>query len=267
MIEQIRQASQPRAVAPSRCVRSVHLPLLPPKSQHPASNKRLTVVLDLDHTLLACYPAATAPLEVIFAVETERVKGARYESCRGGNSPVPVVLVARPGVNEFLKRASQIAELVVFTAAAKEYAVPLIRWLDPQGLFFSATLFRDSTVKTRYHETVKDLWALGRDLSRTVLVDDRPLSSLLQPFNLLPCAPFIGDPFDNQLLADVLKSLEYLAGLGDVRPALKQSFQVDEYLRACGIPEDYLRACLGNAGCTCHLKLSPVSPDHEDLIS
>ncbi|CAD7696833.1 unnamed protein product [Ostreobium quekettii] len=263
MLEQIRSACGPRKGRPATCKRASHPALLPARPCHSASPKPLTVVLDLDHTLLACYPAASAPPEVLFAVDSGKLRGARF-STRDGE---PVVLAARPGVEEFLTRVSAFAEVVLFTAGEEAYAKPLVQWLDPGGRMFSACLFRESTVRTRYHENVKDLWALGRDLSKTVLVDDKPLAGSLQPFNLLPCPPFLGDPFDRGLLKTVLPCLEVLRGVEDVRPALRSGFRVDGYLKSCRIPGEYLRQVAANKGCTCHYRMKPVSHEYLELMS
>lgn len=221
----------------------------------PSQNaKKLTVVLDLDYTLLVCYAAESTPLDVSSALDAGRLSGVS-KHCTYGGKRVPVRVVHRPWVREFLEKLSSFAELVMFTAGAESYAGPLIKSLDPCGELFSAVLYRDSTVNTRYQENVKDLSLLGRDLGRTVLVDDRPFSGLLQPFNLLPCPPFLGDPNDCRLQSEVLPRLQHLAGLRDVRPVLKEGFRVDEYFVGYGIPRHFVDACVGNRGCTCSLQL------------
>lgn len=47
---------------------------------------------------------------------------------------------------------------------------------------------------------------MGRDLSRTVLVDDTPLAFLHQPNNGVPVLAFKGDP-DDYLLAEAVLPL------------------------------------------------------------
>ena len=44
---------------------------------------------------------------------------------------------------------------------------------------------------------VKDLSRLGRDLRRTVIIDNNPFSFLLQPENGVPCVPFFGHQADD----------------------------------------------------------------------
>lgn len=62
--------------------------------------------------------------------------------------------------------------------------------LDPDYSLFSSRLYRPATTRTRCGDFVKDLSRLGRDLRRTVLVDNNPTSFLLQPLNGVPIAEF-----------------------------------------------------------------------------
>lgn len=50
----------------------------------------------------------------------------------------------------------------------------------------------------RYREHVKDLSGLGRDLRRTVIIDNNPFSFVLQPLNGIPCVPFTGEHSEDQ---------------------------------------------------------------------
>lgn len=129
----------------------------------------------------------------------------------------------RPGVFQFLSQLSTFAEVVVFTAGDVEYAGPLIAQLDPDSNTFQGrSLFRDATVKTIFHDHVKDLSRLGRDPRFTVLVDNNPFSFLFQPDNGVLCEPFFGDPADQHLLQVVLPLLKILACVSDVRPLLRR---------------------------------------------
>lgn len=61
-----------------------------------------------------------------------------------------------------------------------------------------------------YH--VKDLAKLGRDLRRTVIVDNNPFSFILQPSNGIPCVPFTGDnPQDNEVVIPTGKDSSFSA--------------------------------------------------------
>lgn len=58
-----------------------------------------------------------------------------------------VTVYERPGLAEFLRRASMIGELVLFTAGLEGYARPLVDKIDPEGMI-SARLYRPATVST-----------------------------------------------------------------------------------------------------------------------
>ena len=53
----------------------------------------------------------------------------------------------RPGVIEFLERAAQRFELIIFTAATQKYADPIIDALEGQMGFFSKRLYRQHCSK------------------------------------------------------------------------------------------------------------------------
>lgn len=212
--------------------------LLPPRQA--GDPRRLTVVLDLDETLVRSCEEGDTPIELEIAASIGALQ--RYASytffaflevvfrikiqCEDpeGGAPERIMSFLRPGVFQFLKQLSSFAEVVVFTAGDVEYASPLVAHLDPESKTFQGSLYRDSTVKTIFHDHVKDLSCLGRDPRYTVLVDNNPFSFLFQPDNGILCQPFYGDPSDQHLLQVVLPLLKFLACVGDVRPILRQRY-------------------------------------------
>lgn len=79
---------------------------------------------------------------------------------------------------------------------------------------------------------LKDLSVLGlesTDMSRTVLVDNNPLSFICQPTNGVLVASFYDDPADTAL-ASVMQLIRHLDQAGDVRPILKDMFRLDSLL-------------------------------------
>lgn len=120
-----------------------------------------------------------------------------------------VYVLKRPYVDEFLRRMGELFECVLFTASlAKvpdcrreggagdrvgpstprlkllsffQYADPVTDLLDRCGVF-RARLFRESCV---FHQGcyVKDLSRLGRDLRKTVILDNSPASYIFHPEN------------------------------------------------------------------------------------
>lgn len=84
------------------------------------------------------------------------------------------------------------AEIVLFTAGLEDYAKPIVDALDHNYAycFQGRRLYRPATVACDLYPCIKDLSLLGRDLGRTVLVDDTPLAFLNQPDNGIPIYGF-----------------------------------------------------------------------------
>eukprot|EP00898_Chlorokybus_atmophyticus_P005634 jgi/Chlat1/6071/Chrsp4S09090 len=243
-----------RANNPSAHVAKDPKHLLPPLPEKHAD--RLTVVLDLDETLVCAYNCTGAASHAqnlaamrgmrcfnltcnavttpeADAIEQQQQSGApQLRRTTGSNA---IIVYERPGLETFLKRLSDFADLVLFTAGLEGYAHPLINRIDPEGTI-KYRLYRNATVSTSYRDHVKDLSKLGRDLRRTVLVDNNPFSFLLQPGNGIPCVSFTGDPSDRELENTLLPLLEQLAEEKDVRPMLVDRFKMPEWFRMRGIP-------------------------------
>lgn len=66
-------------------------------------------------------------------------------------------------------------------------------------------------------------------MSRTLLVDNNPLSFICQPTNGVLVASFYDDPNDTAL-ASVMQLIRHLDHAGDVRPILKDMFRLDTLL-------------------------------------
>jgi len=80
---------------------------------------------------------------------------------------------------EFLKEASKHFEVIVFTAAEQNYADKVIDLLDPEKKLIKHRLYRDSCMAFN-SLFVKDLNVLGRDLGKTVIVDNSPSAFAFQ---------------------------------------------------------------------------------------
>lgn len=101
----------------------------------------------------------------------------------------------RPYALSFLKRMSQLYEIIVFTASEQSYADAVINELDPSGLI-QHRLYRQHCLKIGRNLYSKDLRIIDRDLSRMVLVDNSAVSFLCQPDNSIPMLPFEGEEDD-----------------------------------------------------------------------
>ncbi|CAD7695026.1 unnamed protein product [Ostreobium quekettii] len=188
----------------------------------------LTVVLDLDETLVRSYSQDNVPVHLELARELIKLE----VDCVGRSGATKVVSFLRPGLFEFLARVSRLANVYVYTAGDADYARPLIRVLDCEGRFFKGAFYREATVATSLHDHVKDLEMLGADLTSTVLVDNNPYSFLLQPDNGLLCESFFGEPEDTHLLDVVLPTLQLLARVSDVRPILRRRYNLAGWCQA-----------------------------------
>lgn len=204
--------------------------------------EKLTIVLDLDETLVCAYETSSLP-EIIRAQAIEAgLKWFELEcvssdkECDGKPKVNYVTVFERPGLHEFLRRIGEFANLVLFTAGLEDYARPLVDRVDKDNLI-GERLYRPSTISTEYREHVKDLSFLSKDMRRIVIVDNNPFSFLLQPLNGIPCVPFsAGQPYDDQLLEVLLPLLKHLSLQRDVRPVLYERFRMPEWFQMHGIP-------------------------------
>ena len=69
---------------------------------------------------------------------------------------------------------------------------------EPYFSVFAHRLFRESCVYDRGNY-VKDLSKLGRELNRTIIIDNSPASYLFQPQNAIPCSSWFDDKNDTLL--------------------------------------------------------------------
>ncbi|KAI8989256.1 HAD-like domain-containing protein [Pilobolus umbonatus] len=200
-------------------------PHLPPKKDN-----KPTLVLDLDETLLHTYrdPTDDNSMEVDYRMyghdETNCLLAGRF----------------RPGVIEFLQWASTLFEVVVWTAGREDYATLARNYLDPDRKLITHMLTRNTCIRMRSASTrevlyIKDLCALGRDLSKTFLVDNTPHAASLNLSNLIPIESYVGGGGDTELI-ELRKFLESnLVRLtdrkNDLRILLHRQFNLKKRLR------------------------------------
>jgi len=196
--------------------------ILPP--QLPEDEGKLTVVLDLDETLVhSKLPRGLHEL---------RQEEERKEDTEPYSDYFEVVVFSetfrvhkRPGLDEFLAEASKHYELICFTAGIQEYAEVLMDAIDPERKYFRYRLFRNHCVQVG-GSFVKDLRVVNRKLERTVLVDNNAYSFLMQLGNGIPVSSFMDDANDTAL--HVLQ--EFLLAIReheDVRDHLRNVFSLE----------------------------------------
>ena len=126
----------------------------------------------------------------------------------------------RPFSQEFLIELSECFEIVIFTASVKSYADWIIDRIDLKSVI-SHRLYRCST-KQQKGVYIKDLSKLGRDLSKTLIVDNNPDNFQYQTENGIFIKSWYDDPNDTAL-EELSKLLKYVAKREheDVREVLK----------------------------------------------
>ena len=179
----------------------------------PRTRKKMTLVLDLDETL-------------IHTTTSLRNDGMAYPDLHlemaVKNGYLPLYVFIRPYLHTFLREVGKWYEVVLFTASERRYAETVVSRIDTSGVI-TRMFFRDScTVEGPSHRPfyVKDLTIVRSDLSKVVIVDNSPIAYRMQPENALPCSTWDGDPSDTELLSllPILSALQ--ASTSDVRSVL-----------------------------------------------
>ncbi|KAH8118281.1 NIF-domain-containing protein [Phellopilus nigrolimitatus] len=188
---------------------------------------RKTLVLDLDETLIH---STTRPLfpsggnsgilnfGSLIGFGRNRKAGHMVEVVLGGRSTLYHVY-KRPFVDYFLRKVSAWYTLVIFTASMKEYADPVIDWLDAGRGILALRFFREHCTQLPNGAYSKDLSVLKEDLARICLIDNSPVSYSINQANGIPIEGWTHDPNDEALL-DLLPVLDSLRFTSDVRHVL-----------------------------------------------
>lgn len=170
MLERV-QIDTPFVPLAETILKVVPAPYLPPLTE-----EKYTLVLDLDETLIHY-------MEI-------------------GNEGR---LFVRPNCQKFLEEMNKYYEVVIFTAALQEYADWALDQID-KGNWIHYRLYRQHTMPSG-NVFIKDLSRLGRDLTRTIIVDNVADNFMLQNDNGIFVKTWFDDASDMMLesLAPLLK--------------------------------------------------------------
>lgn len=178
-------------------------PLLPPRSD--PGDKRITLVLDLDETLVR----SSFDMTFEFDFEAPFTLNGCWCTAR---------VRKRPLVDTFLDRVSKHFELIVMTAGVEPYASLVLDILDKNRVL-DYRFYRDSCTKTDHGLLVKDLSRFNRPMDKIIIVDNSPNAYLWHPNNAVDIKDFVGDQRDTELNT-VADFLETIKDAHDVRPHL-----------------------------------------------
>ena len=147
-----------------------------------ASKKEYTLILDLDETMIHF----------------------KFIDINQGLGKIHL----RPGLENFLEVIKEFYEIIVFTSATKEYADIILDTIELKGnnKYFSGRLYREHNIQIG-QKFYKDLSKVGRDLSRTIIVDNFNQCFKFQKENGILISSFYGDNIEDKALVELQKIL------------------------------------------------------------
>ncbi len=150
-------------------------PFLPPID----SKYKYTLVLDMDETLIHFF----------------------FTHING-------MFFVRPFCFDFLNELNDLYEIITFTAGTKEYADMILNQLDINNNIFKYRLYRQHITILEYN-VFKDLSKIGRDLSKTIIIDNLRENFKMHPNNGIFIKTWTSDINDIQFrdLKKILKDI------------------------------------------------------------
>ena len=155
--------------------------------------KEYTLILDLDETLI-CFKSSKNDENI-------------------GNIHI------RPGLEIFLEIIKEFYEIIIFTVGTREYANIILDLIEKKNKikYFDGRLYREHATKIG-NKYIKDLSKIGRDLSRTLIVDNNPHSFKFQHENGILISSYFGEKNNDRALIELQKVLlKIYKEKGDVR--------------------------------------------------
>ena len=148
-------------------------------------SKHLTLVLDLDETLMS-----------FIYINKESKEG---------------LLRIRPYLYNFLNLVKEYYEIIIFTAATKNYADPILDNIEvKRGKYFNYRLYREHCSIIN-NDFIKDISLIGRDLSKVIIVDNMQQNFKLQKENGILISSFWGEDDNDKVLLQLGRILVSIA--------------------------------------------------------
>jgi len=180
---------------------------------------KYTLVLDLDETLVHCSTEPVLNPDVNFNLQ---FNGISFN----------VSAKFRPHLQEFLEALSEHYEIVIFTASQKVYADKVIDYFDVNHRI-KYRLYREDCTNV-CGNFVKDLSVLGRDLKKTIFIDNSPQAFTYQINNSIPIVSWYSDEADIEL-EKMVRILKEIRTYQDVREYISEAFGIEDLIR--NLPE------------------------------
>ena len=171
------------------------------------NHKKKTLILDLDETLVhSGFHPFERKSDFIFNINIDGKEHTIYA-------------LKRPYVEEFLSEISLYYEVIIFTASIPEYASPLIDLLDKNKIT-SKRLYREHCLLDN-GLYLKDLKSIGKNMKDMIIIDNNPISYILNQDNGIPILTWYEDLEDKELI-NLIPLLKYLSIVDDVRPIINK---------------------------------------------
>ena len=170
-------------------IKSVKVPFLFPLEKK--DKYILTIVLDLDKTL----------------IYNEEEEENYEEEEEDEEEEIKNEIILRPGLYDFLDNLIKLkCELIIFSSSNEQRGEECINKIEKNKKYFNKRLFRDycTLIGSSY---VKDLSKLGRDLSKTIIIDNDLGCFYLQQENGILIKSFNGEK-DDKILFNLIKILK-----------------------------------------------------------
>ena len=199
-------------------LKAPEFPLMLEDSDKFENGGKKLLVFDMDETLIHCLSESEKEMDWDIRIPWRYSQNLEYKKVN-----------IRPYVIEVLIELSKLFTIIVFTASTREYADPILNFLDKDFCLIKRRFYRHHWYRTKDQVTMKDLRIFeqcGYDLKDVILIDNATHWFGFQIDNGIPIIPFINNKDDKELVHLLLHFLQKLVDVEDVRPLLTQTFNL-----------------------------------------